>query len=79
MTQATALDLTAEQIEDIEEAVGLPINRWRDDAPKGRLYPLILAAIKGDDVAKYRAMKLSQLVELVSLDSVDEGEDSPNA
>ena len=77
MAQVTALDLTAEKIEHIEVGVGVPINRWREDAPKGTLYPLILAATHGDDVKKYRAMKLTELIALVSLDSPDEDAD-PN-
>lgn len=71
MKKATTDDLTVEQIEGIERTVGYPINRWVDDAPKGALYPLILAAVNGDDVQRYKRMKLAELLALVSLDDED--------
>lgn len=74
VAKVTTDDLTVEQIEHIEREVGYPINRWVSDAPKGGLYPLILAAVNGDDPKRYRVMKLPELLALVSLDD-DEGSD----
>ena len=65
------LDLTAIQCEAIENEVGAPIDQWRS-VPKGTLLPLIIATVKGEDVAVYRAMKLRQLAELVSIEAPDE-------
>ena len=73
----TTDDLTAEQIERIERAVEVPLNRWMQDAPKGLLFPLILAEASGEPVEKYRKMKLPALLAAVTLDAPDEDAD-PN-
>lgn len=74
MAKATTDDLTVDQIADIERKVGYPINRWVDEAPKGALYPLILAAVNGDDPKRYGSMKLAELLSLVSLDSDEDAD-----
>jgi len=68
------LDLTGDQTAWIEDTVGVPVDDW-GEAPKGRLFPLILAAAEGTDeltrdalVKKYGALKLGELLELVSFD-----------
>ena len=66
MATFSPLDLTAEQTERIERAVDLPMTRWKD-AHMGTLYPLILAELTGEPVEKYRAMKWTQIVDLVTL------------
>ena len=76
-TPITPLDLTGEQLETIERAVEAPVNEWRS-VPKGTLLPLIIATVKGEDVAKYRAMKVRDLVDLVTLEPPDE-DAPPNA
>lgn len=73
----TPLDLTAIQLEDIEKAVESPVNEWRS-VPKGTLLPLIIATVKGEDVDKYRSMKVRELVALVTLEPPDE-DAPPNA
>lgn len=66
-------DLTIAQIEEIELEVGIPVNRWGADAPKGTLFPLILSVIHDEDPKKYKAMRYHELLALVSLD--DDGSD----
>ena len=66
MATFSPLDLTAEQTERIERAVDLPMTRWKD-AHMGALYPLILAELTGEPVEKFRAMKWTQIVDLVTL------------
>ena len=70
-TPISPLDLTAVQCEAIEVEVGAPIDQWRS-VPKGTLLPLIIATVRGEDVATYRAMTLRQLADIVSLDAPDE-------
>lgn len=71
MATFSPLDLTAEQTERIERAVDLPMSRWKD-APMGALYPLVLAELTGEPVEKFRAMKWSAIVDLVTLSEPDE-------
>lgn len=66
MAALSPLDLTAEQTERIERAIDLPMSRWKD-APMGALFPLILAELTGEPVAKYRAMRWRELADLVTL------------
>lgn len=52
--ESRLLDLTGEQAERVEEAVGKPYEQWYS-VPKGRLYPLVLAELEAPDDAKRRA------------------------
>lgn len=70
--KVSVLDLTAGQVEQIEQEIGLPINRW-DEAPSMvGLYVKILALANGDDESVYRSMPVSQLVDLVTLGEEDD-------
>ncbi len=71
----SVLDLTAGQIETIEQGIGVPVTRWGTDVPSmAGLYVKILSASTGEPEEKYRAMTLRELVAAVSLD----GEADPN-
>jgi len=68
------LDLTGDQTAWIEDEVGVPVDDW-GAAPKGRLFPLILAAAEGTDTLTrdqlrkdYGKRPLGELLELVSMD-----------
>lgn len=78
MAKVTLMDLSVEDVDSIERAVGIPVNRWSEDAPKADLYARIMAAANGDDVARYRSMKLRELLALVSLDEDEADPTTPN-
>jgi len=69
MAKVTTLDLTVGQVEQIEKDLGVPANRWGSEAPSiADLYARILGAANGDGPERYKAMKLRELLALVSLD-----------
>lgn len=79
MSRVTILDLTAGQVANIEKDLELPLNRWQAEAPKAELYARILSETTGKPIEEYRAMKMRDLVTLVSLDGDDEDPTSPSA
>lgn len=69
MQPVSVLDLTVSEVEQIERAVGVPVNRWGTDVGSlADLYVRILAAATKEPEEKYRGMTMRQLVASVSLD-----------
>lgn len=54
------LDLTADQAERVEDAIGLPLDKW-GDAPKARLFRLVLAELDGVDPESLRGVPVRDL------------------
>ena len=71
----SALDLTAGQVEEIENDFG-PIDEWSDVKSKAGLLVRILSAQSGDPVESLRAMTMRDLMARVSL-GVDDTDPSP--
>lgn len=67
MKTASLLDLTASQVARIEDAVGIPMDGWTK-APKGKLYPAILAELDGVDPSTFADTPMRDLVARLSLD-----------
>lgn len=60
----SVLDLTYDQIDDIERKSGVPFGQWgSDDAPQGVLKPLMYAAFTGRPVEEFRSITPRQWVE----------------
>ena len=74
--KASLLDLSGKQVAAIERAVGVPVNRWDTDAPKGLLLPAILAAVEGGKPEDYADLSLNELLERVDLGGADPNESS---
>ncbi len=65
MAKYSVLDLTYQQIEDIEKASGIPYQQWGDDdQPLGRLNPLLYAAFTGKPIAEMQALTPRQWAEM---------------
>jgi hypothetical protein len=79
MPRVTLLDLTAGQVANIEKDLELPLNRWQSEAPKAELYARILSEANGRPIEEYRALKMRDLITLVSLDGDDEDPTPPSA
>ncbi len=76
MPKVNVLDLTVQQVEDIETELGISVSKWSDATSTAQLYSLILAAATGKDVAVYKVMTFRELIALVS---IDEEESDPNS
>ena len=55
MDKVSIYDLTVEQIERIELAVGLPLSKWNEAPSQAGLYAQVMAAATGRDIAEFRA------------------------
>lgn len=72
----STLDLTADQIEDIEDATGVPFNLWGAKGSTMKVLRHVLAAGNGTDPDALKDKTLRELKELVSLDEeAEEGSD----
>jgi len=60
------LELPTEDIEAIEEAIGIPVDQW-GRAPKGTLFPLVLGKLEGKDPKAYAAAPFGEIVDRVTL------------
>lgn len=70
MSKVSVLDLTVQQVADIEMSVGVPITRWGTDVTSAAvLYAKIAAAALGEDEAVFLAMPLQRLLDTVTLDA----------
>ena len=83
MAALDVLDLSGDAIAWIEEQVGMPFDQW-GDAPKGRLFPLVLATFesKGNNKERDRLVLIygmKPMSELVKLVVVDDPLDEPSA
>ncbi len=66
------LDLTVQQVADIEDGIGLPVNKWQEEAPSmGRLYAKILAVGNGVGDKTFLDMTMGDLIGLVNFDEKD--------
>ncbi len=75
----SVLDLTVQQVADIENDLGLPINKWQEEAPSmATLYAKILSKGTGQEESVFLAMTMGELIDSVSFDDEDEATD-PNA
>lgn len=70
-------DLTGAQVATVEEAIGLPYERWQE-AHKGKLFPLILHIALGGELAEYEAMSMRQLARAIVVED-SEGKDESAA
>lgn len=71
-TKVSVLDLTAGQVQDIEQRIGVPVTGWGSDVKSVmELYVLILSASTGEPEQKYRDMRLKDILDLVSLEDSD--------
>ena len=73
-TKVSVLDLTAGQVEEIEKELELPVTQWPEAPSLSALYCLVLSKATGKPVEEFKALKMRELVSLVS---IDEDED-PN-
>jgi hypothetical protein len=77
--KVSLLDLTVDQIEQLEKQLELPVDRWTEYPSRAGLYRLVYAAATGTEPAAVGAMTLRQLTEAVSLgDDDDEGAEPAN-
>lgn len=74
----STLDLTADQIEDIEDATGVPFNLWGAKGSTMKVLRHVLAAGNGTDPDALKDKTLRELKELVSLDEEDEEGSDPD-
>lgn len=70
-------DLTVDQVEEIEEEVGHPLNQWGNRGSLVKVLRLVLAAGNGADPDAYRGWTLGRLRSSVSLEGAGatDGED----
>ncbi len=78
LRRVTVLDLTVDEVERIELAVGRPFSDWRNVSSDAALYRAIYAAATGTDPAEIGRATLRELTEAISLDDDAEGEQSAN-
>jgi hypothetical protein len=78
MPGISLMDLTVAQTEAIELDLGLPVNRWKEAPSLARLLAKVAAAATGEDEEKFRAMKLGQLTDLVTLEDGDPNPTPPS-
>lgn len=74
----STLELTADQIEDIEDATGIPFNLWGSKGSTMKVLRHVLAAGNGTDPDALKDKTLRELKELVSLDEEDEEGSDPD-
>lgn len=75
-------DLTVDQVEEIEEEVGQPLNQWGNRGSLVKVLRLVLAAGNNADPDSFRSWTLGRLKASVSLDSAGatgDGEDEEEA
>jgi len=73
----STLDLTADQIEDIEGATGVPFNLWGSQGSTMKVLRHVLAAGNGTDPDALKGKTLAEIKALVTL-SDDDAEDAPD-
>lgn len=70
-------DLTVDQVEQIEEEVGQPLNQWGNRGSLVKVLRLVLAAGNGADPDAFKDWKLGRLKALANLEgSGSSGDDS---
>lgn len=63
--------LTTGQIEQIEIQSGYSLDQWGSVPSRARLFVTILSVATGRDVEEFRAMKITELMDLVNLEPDD--------
>ena len=58
--------LPLEAIGSIEDAVGVPFNRWTADAPKAGLYPLVMGALTGAPPERFERMTVGEIFDAIA-------------
>jgi hypothetical protein len=71
MDKVSIYDLTVEQIETIELAVGLPISQWSSAPSQAALYAQVMAVATGRDVAEFKRQPIKDLLAAVSIEGSD--------
>lgn len=66
--KVSVLDLTAAQVESIEQRLDLPVNRWNETPSLVALYVMVLAEFTGQPEADFKAMTMRELMARVALD-----------
>jgi hypothetical protein len=72
--RVSLLDLTIDQIEQLERDLGLPVDQWATAPSKAAVYRGVYAVATGADPATIGAMTLRELTEAVSLGDDDGGD-----
>ena len=68
----SVLDLTADQVEQIETDVGLPLTNWQSAPSAIAIAVKVLAVATGRPESEFRAMRVRDMLDMVSL-----GDDDP--
>ena len=71
MDKVSIYDLTVEQIETIELAVGLPLSQWSKAPSQARLYAQVMAVATGRDIEEFLKLPVRTLIDAVNVDSAD--------
>ncbi len=74
------LDLTADQVEEIEAEVGWPVNQWGTRGSLVKVLRLVLAAGNGCDPDALKGKTMGELKSLVSIEGSDDAtaDDDPD-
>lgn len=75
--KVSVLDLTAEQVEAIEDEVGVPVNLWGQRGSSIRIYRLVLAAGNGVEPESYAKLPIGQLTRLASINPDPDADPNP--
>jgi hypothetical protein len=71
MDKVSIYDLTVEQIEAVELAVGLPLSKWGSAPSQAALYAQVMAVATGRDVAEFKTMSIRTLLDTVTIGDAD--------
>lgn len=71
MDKVSIYDLTVEQIETIELAVGLPLSRWSSAPSQAALYAQVMATATGRDIAEFKTQSIRSLIAAVDIGDAD--------
>jgi len=74
----STLDLTADQIEEIEASTGVPFNLWGVQGSTMKVLRHVLAAGNGTDPDALKGKTLAEIKALVTLSGDDEESADPN-
>lgn len=74
LPKVSLLDLTVDQVEQLEKQLGMPVDRWTEYPSRAGLYRLIYAAATGRDPAAVGAMSIRELLDAVTLGDEEDAE-----
>jgi hypothetical protein len=80
LKKVSLLDLTADQVEDIEAEVGWPVNQWGTRGSLVKVLRLVLAAGNGVDPDALKGKTMAEIKALVSIEGADDAtaDDDPD-